>query len=78
MSWVVEPRLPVRRPHSAVDHRRLPRLRARNRLGDGDDAIGEMTGKPDALEQPLHRARLPDRPMSRSWQGQGLLRRETR
>src|SRR3954447_22319096 len=72
MSWVAEPRRPVRRPHT-VDHRTRRRLQERNRLGDGVDAIGGMTGKPDAPEQPPHRALRPDRQMLRPRQGQARL-----
>src|SRR5437867_2371228 len=65
IAWAAEPRPPVRRPRQAVDHRTRPRLQERNRLGDGDDAIGGMTGKPDAPAQRLRHALFPDRRMSR-------------
>ena len=79
MFSVAEPGPPVRRSRQ-VHHRIRPRLPARNRLflGDRDDAsIGGMLGKPAATAQPPHRALVPDRQMSRSRQGQALLRRET-
>jgi hypothetical protein len=70
MFLVAEPVPPVREPHP-VDHKRRPRFQGRTGFRDGD--VGGMTGKPDATEQPLHRALRPDRPMPRSRQRQGLL-----
>jgi len=58
-----------------TDHRRSLRLSASLPPFPGDDdADGRLTvGKPDAAQQTLQRALLPDRQMSRSRQGRALL-----
>src|SRR4051812_5384757 len=68
IALAAEPLPPVRPPRQGADHRTRPRFQERNRLGDGDDAIGGMTGKPGAPERPPHRVHLPDRQTPRSRQ----------
>jgi hypothetical protein len=73
LMFLVAQHLPSVR-HS-LDHRKRPRLLPRAPLFSGDDAaIGRLTvGKSGPVEQTLHHARLPNRQMSRSRQGQALL-----